>query len=98
VRRLAEVATIHAESFRQAVDGRSHIGRTAGLQGMWTNYDPTPFERLTPEEVAPRGPAVSTQWKVAFPLNRDEPYRIFEYACHEGNHALKNRLRLGAKR
>ena len=23
-------------------------------------------------------------WTVAFPLNRDEPYRIFEYACHEG--------------
>ena len=36
-------------------------------------------------------------WKVAFPLNRDERYRIFEYACHEGNHALENMLRLGAK-
>jgi len=33
-------------------------------------------------------------WKVAFPLNRDDPYRIFEYACHEGNHALENMLRL----
>jgi hypothetical protein len=31
-------------------------------------------------------------WKVAFPLNRDEPYRIFEYACHEGNHAMFNML------
>jgi hypothetical protein len=36
-------------------------------------------------------------WKLAFPLNRDERYRIFEYACHEGNHALENMLRLGAK-
>jgi hypothetical protein len=27
-------------------------------------------------------------WKVAFPLNKDERYRIFEYACHEGNYAL----------
>ena len=34
-------------------------------------------------------------WTVAFPLNRDEPYRIYEYACHEGNHALENMLRLG---
>jgi hypothetical protein len=33
-------------------------------------------------------------WKVAFPLNRDERYRIFEYACHEGNHALENMLRM----
>jgi hypothetical protein len=36
-------------------------------------------------------------WKVAFPLNKDEKYRIFEYACHEGNHALENMLRLGGR-
>jgi hypothetical protein len=36
-------------------------------------------------------------WTVAFPLNKDDRYRIFEYACHEGNHALENMLRLGAK-
>jgi hypothetical protein len=36
-------------------------------------------------------------WKVAFPLNKDENYRIFEYACHEANHALENMLRLNAK-
>ena len=36
-------------------------------------------------------------WKVQFPLNRDERYRIFEYACHEGNHALEHMLQLGAK-
>jgi hypothetical protein len=39
----------------------------------------------------------SRPWTVAFPLNRDEPYRIYEYACHEGNHALENMLRLGDK-
>ena len=39
----------------------------------------------------------TSSWKVAFPLNRDDRYRIFEYACHEGNHALENMLRLGAK-
>ena len=35
-------------------------------------------------------------WTVAFPLNRDDNYQLFEYACHEGNHALENMLRLGA--
>ena len=34
-------------------------------------------------------------WTVAFPLNKDDRYRIFEYACHEGNHALENMLKLG---
>jgi len=32
-------------------------------------------------------------WKVAIPLERDDDYRIFEYACHEGNHAVENVLR-----
>jgi hypothetical protein len=39
----------------------------------------------------------SGAWTVAFPLNKDERYRIFEYACHEGNHALENMLRPRAK-
>ena len=36
-------------------------------------------------------------WTIAFPLNRDERYRIFEYACHEGNHALENMLRVDGR-
>ena len=35
-------------------------------------------------------------WTVAFPLQRDDGYRIFEYACHEGNHAIE--LILGGAR
>ena len=31
-------------------------------------------------------------WKVSFPLKRDPEYQIFEYACHEGNHAMRNIL------
>jgi hypothetical protein len=29
-------------------------------------------------------------WKAAFPLQRDEGYRMFEYACHEDNSAIRN--------
>jgi hypothetical protein len=31
-------------------------------------------------------------WTVAFPLARDDAYAIYEYACHEGNHAMANVL------
>jgi hypothetical protein len=31
-------------------------------------------------------------WRVAIPLKRDSTYRIFEYACHEGNYAMMNSL------
>src|SRR5215510_393818 len=34
----------------------------------------------------------TARWKVAMPINRDPKYRIFEYACHEGNYALPNTL------
>jgi hypothetical protein len=32
-------------------------------------------------------------WTVRFPLGRDEGYRMFEYACHEGNYAMSNSLK-----
>ncbi|MGA2881497.1 MAG: hypothetical protein ABSG13_21310 [Bryobacteraceae bacterium] len=31
-------------------------------------------------------------WTVAFPITREPGYQIFEYACHEGNYAMHNRL------
>jgi len=34
-------------------------------------------------------------WKVEIPLTRDDDYKIYEYACHEGNHAVENILRGG---
>ena len=32
-------------------------------------------------------------WTVSFPLTEEPDYRIYEYACHEGNYALGNILR-----
>jgi len=57
-------------------------------------------ERLTPVgpntlnyEVTIEDPAVYTRpWTAAFPFERDNSYRIFEYACHEGNYAVPNSL------
>jgi hypothetical protein len=45
-------------------------------------------------EVTIEDPKYFTQpWKVAIPLERDDTYQIYEYACHEGNHAVPNILR-----
>jgi len=35
----------------------------------------------------------SSPWKMSFPLKRDDTYRMFEYACHEGNSAIETILR-----
>ncbi|MSO81874.1 MAG: hypothetical protein EXQ53_01060 [Acidobacteria bacterium] len=50
-------------------------------------------------EVAIEDPKVFTApWKVAMPLHREPDYQIFEYACHEGNHAVPNTLSAGRAR
>ena len=42
-------------------------------------------------EIAVSDPVTLTQpWKAAFPLMRDDDYRMFEYACHEDNSAIRN--------
>lgn len=39
-------------------------------------------------------PDIYTQpWTVAFPLTFDSDYRIYEYACHEGNYAMEGIMR-----
>ena len=50
-------------------------------------------------EVVVEDPKVfSTPWRVAMPLHREPEYQIFEYACHEGNHAVPNTLSAGRAR
>ena len=58
------------------------------------------IERFTPVgpdrlnyEVTIEDPKVYTKpWTIAFPFKRDNEYRIFEYACHEGNYAVPHAL------
>jgi len=36
---------------------------------------------------------LTAPWKMAFPWTRNDGYRIYEYACHEGNEAISNYIR-----
>ena len=56
------------------------------------------FTRVAPDridyEARIEDPAVFTRpWTLAFPLVKDDEYRIYEYACHEGNRAIEGVLR-----
>jgi hypothetical protein len=56
------------------------------------------FTRVAPDridyEARIEDPEVFTRpWTLAFPLMRDQEYRIYEYACHEGNRAVEGVLR-----
>ena len=44
-------------------------------------------------EVTVNDPKTFTKpWTLAFPITQEPGYRIFEYACHEGNYAMANSL------
>jgi len=58
------------------------------------------FTRVDPKtidyQVTIEDPDVYTRpWTVAFPLNRDDKYHMYEYACHEGNFSIPNELSAG---
>jgi hypothetical protein len=82
---------------------RNLNGQT-GMQGNGMMLIPSDAieitERFTPlsanilqYEVTINDPKTWTKpWKVSFPLRRDNEYGMFEYACHEGNYAMRNTL------
>src|SRR5262245_18759627 len=65
----ATVLVAAPQSDRKAAGKPWTVGRTPDgqpdVRGCGSNYDSTPFERRRPEEIEPRGPAVSAQdWLV----------------------------------
>ena len=56
-------------------------------------FTPTDANTITYEATI-EDPAMFTRpWTVSIPLHRDSSYRIYEYACHEGNRAVEGVLR-----
>jgi len=82
----------------------TNLNGKTGMQGNGMMLIPSDSivleERFTPisadvlqYEVTINDPKTWTApWKASFPLKRDPDYQIFEYACHEGNYAMRNTL------
>ncbi|HVZ23003.1 MAG TPA: hypothetical protein VG871_18145 [Vicinamibacterales bacterium] len=93
----------HWEGNTLVVETTNLNGRT-GAQGngnlLMMSDQATVVERFTrtgPDtlqyEVTVTDPGTWTRpWTASFPLRRDMSYGMFEYACHEGNHAMSNVL------
>jgi hypothetical protein len=86
------------------IGGHNSIGGYIGIGG---NGGGTPYsedlrlverftrldDRSVQYEVTVNDPKTWTApWTAAFPITREPGYRIFEYACHEGNYAMSNSL------
>lgn len=90
----------HFEGNTLVVETTNFIGGKVDVGGVPYSEDLKLTERFT--RVAPDvidykvtidDPKTFTApWTVEFPIRHEPGYRIFEYACHEGNHAMHNRL------
>jgi hypothetical protein len=90
----------HFEGNTLVVETTNFIGGKVDVGGVPYSEDLKLVERFT--RVAPdtidyqvtiTDPKTFTEpWTVAFPIRQEPGYQIFEYACHEGNHAMHNRL------
>jgi hypothetical protein len=56
------------------------IERFTRMPGNVINYELTVDDPRT----------YTAPWKVAFPITQEPGYKVFEYACHEGNMSLRN--------
>jgi len=96
-----------ARRFRRALKAEAPVdatsaagGRIKGIPQSQSLHLLERFTRVDPNtinyELTVDDPEEYTKpWKVAMPLTRDDSYKIYEYACHEGNEAVGNILRGG---
>jgi hypothetical protein len=85
-------------SDRNSIATSAASGRIKGIPQTTALRIVERFTRVAPDrldyEARVEDPGVFTRpWTLAFPLTKDEEYRIYEYACHEGNRAMEGMLR-----
>lgn len=90
----------HWEGNTLVVETTNFIGGKLSISGPPYSEDLVLTERFT--RVAPNvleysvtvndPKTYSAPWTATFPLTSEPGYEIFEYACHEGNYSMRNRL------
>jgi hypothetical protein len=76
-----------------AATGRMRVVRQTAAMHVVERFTRVDADTIA-YEVTIDDPNVYTRpWKVSMPFSRDDSYQIFEYACHEGNHAIANILK-----
>jgi hypothetical protein len=77
----------------QAAAGRiKGIPQTASLHVV-ERFTPSDADTIDYEATLDDPTMFARPWTVSIPLHRDSSYRIYEYACHEGNRAVEGILR-----
>jgi len=78
-----------------AATGRMRAVPQTSQMRVVERFTPVGPDRIAYQVTIDDPKAYAKPWTVAFPLNRDETYEMFEYACHEGNLSIPNELKAG---
>jgi hypothetical protein len=77
----------------QAAAGRiKGVPQTASLHVV-ERFTPIDADTIDYEATLDDPTMFARPWTVSIPMHRDSSYRIYEYACHEGNRAVEGILR-----
>jgi hypothetical protein len=72
--------------------GRPYVGTGESLH-LVERFTRTDAGTINYAATVDDGRMYTRPWTIALDLKKDDPYMIFEYACHEGNHAIENSLK-----
>jgi hypothetical protein len=74
------------------VTGNGRLMPTSDALKMVERFTRTSADTIQYEATIDDPKTWTGPWRVSFPLKRDDNYGFFEYACHEGNNAMRNIL------
>ena len=74
------------------VTGNGRLMPTSDSLRMVERFTRTDANTIQYEATVDDPKTWTAPWRVSIPLKRDDDYGFFEYACHEGNNAMRNIL------
>jgi hypothetical protein len=74
------------------VTGNGRLQPTSDALTMTERFTRTSAETVQYQATVNDPKTWTGPWTVSFPLKRDDGYGFYEYACHEGNNAMRNIL------
>jgi len=90
-----ETLVVETTNFRET---RAHVRQYGSFDGGSKDMRTVErFTRVDANTITYEGTVIdpalfSMPWTLSFPLEKNEAYRLFEYACHEGNYSMSLRL------
>jgi hypothetical protein len=74
------------------VTGNGRLMPTSDALRMTERFTRVDAETIRYDATVDDSKTWTRPWTVSFPLKRDDGYGFYEYACHEGNNAMRNIL------